>query len=92
MALGSVNIPGIPAYEIKNEIENLVAAIMSGELTVPLSTDDGKTILTVNGEEILAYQNFGNAQMEQIAAMAVENVSERVDAIHKNYSKAIIAV
>lgn len=92
MALGSVNIPGISAIELKTEIESLIAALMSGELIVPLSTVSGEVITTESGEEILAYQISGAAYTDQAVASAVATVSERVDGLHKDYSKAIIAV
>lgn len=89
---GSVNVPGISRPELDLAIEELKAEMMSGELTVPLATTNGETILTAGGEEIIAVQVIAAASVESKIAAAVSAVADRIDTIHTECSKAIIAV
>lgn len=92
MAYGSVSVPAVSTADIEKAIEDLKAEMMVGELSVPLASADGATILTIDGEEIIAVQTIAAASVESKIASAISAVSDRVDTIHTEYSRAIIAV
>ena len=88
MAYGPFN-SGSGGGITKRDLEQLKAEIMSGELTTPLCTTVGGEILTVSGEDILAYQNRSAGAIKSYIDKAVATA---MAAVYASTDKAILAV
>ena len=85
MAHGGANVPGVSGMELQavmDAIDELRNGIITGEVSAPLTTQDGTPLIDENGNALMASRRFiTQSVLDQLAAQMQAEIKQQIGAV-----------